>query len=102
MNNPRTTNTQNMTKAELFRKIQELSFVKTELELFLDTHPDSRVAMDYYRETVDALNNYMAAYQAEHGPIHAEAGTMGNSWSWVNKPWPWQLVEILDELEDLD
>ena len=88
MNKPN--NITNMTKAELFRKIQELSFVKAEIELFLDTHPDSRVAMDYYRETVDALKNYMIAYQAEHGPILAESGIMGDRWAWVDKPWPWQ------------
>ena len=103
MNNPRTNmSTQNMTKAELFRKIQELSFVKVELELFLDTHPDSRVAMDYYRETVEALKNYLTAYQAEHGPIHAEAGAMGDKWSWVDKPWPWQNEKMTDMGEDLD
>ena len=99
MNNPRT-NAANMTKAELFRKIQELSFVKVELELFLDTHPDSRVAMDHYRETVEALSNYMTAYQAEHGPILAESGIMDDRWSWVDKPWPWQHEDKVNGRED--
>lgn len=93
-------NATNMTKSELFRKIQELSFVKTELELFLDTHPDSKVAMDYYRDTVDALKGYMTVYQAEHGPIHAEAGVMGDKWSWVDKPWPWQNDMMKDNGEE--
>ena len=95
-------NSTNMTKSELFRKIQELSFVKTELELFLDTHPDSKVALDYYRDTVDALRGYMTVYQAEHGPIHAEAGAMGDAWRWVNKPWPWQNERMTDNGEDKD
>ena len=42
-----------MNKAELFRKIQQLSFVKTELELFLDTHPDCPASLDYYHRIVD-------------------------------------------------
>ncbi len=77
-------------KAELFKKIQELSFVKTEIELFLDTHPESKVAMDYYKETVSALRDLMTKYQAEYGPITAENGILNDAWWWVDKPWPWQ------------
>ena len=93
-------NTTNLTASELYRKIQELSFVKVELELFLDTHPDSKVAMDYYRDTVDALKNYMTAYQTQYGPIHAEAGVMGDRWHWVDKPWPWQNEKMTNNGED--
>ena len=83
-------NTTRLTKNELYRKIQELSFVKSEIELFLDTHPDSKVAMDYYNETVNALENYMSIYQGEYGPILASSGIMNGKWAWVDKPWPWQ------------
>lgn len=75
---------------ELKRKIQELSFVKTEIELYLDTHPDSVVAMDYYREAVEALDTYMAEYQAEFGPLVSREGIMNDRWAWVDRPWPWQ------------
>ena len=44
-----------MNREELLRKIQELSFVKCELELFLDTHPQCTVALDNYTDTVNAL-----------------------------------------------
>lgn len=91
MNNPRTnTNAQNMSRAELFRRIQELSFVKTEIELFLNTHPNSRVALDSYKEVIAALRDLVTVYQAEYGPITAEGGAMGDRWGWVDKPWPWQ------------
>ena len=83
-------NTTRFSKDELYRKIQELSFVKNEIELFLDTHPDSKVAMDYYKETISALDNYMNAYHAQYGPILAAAGVMNDRWAWVDKPWPWQ------------
>jgi hypothetical protein len=46
--------------------------------------------MDYYKETVNALENYMSAYQGEYAPIHAAAGAMNGKWAWVDKPWPWQ------------
>lgn len=99
MNNSNS-NTTNLTASELYRKIQELSFVKVEIELFLDTHPDSKVAMDYYRDTVDALDSYMTAYQTQYGPIHAEAGVMGDRWRWVDKPWPWQNEKMTNNGED--
>ena len=87
-------------KNDLYRKIQELAFVKTEIELFLDTHPDSRVAMDYYKETLAALDSYMTKYQAEYGPIHATAGVMKDRWAWVDMPWPWQNGEKVDGMEE--
>ena len=87
-------------KNDLYRKIQELSFVKAEIELFLDTHPDSRVAMDYYKETLAALDSYMTKYQAEYGPIHATAGIMADRWAWVDMPWPWQNGEKAEAREE--
>ena len=87
-------------KNDLYRKIQELDFVKTEIELFLDTHPDSRVAMDYYKETLAALDSYMTKYQAEYGPIHATSGVMSDRWAWVDMPWPWQNGEMIESREE--
>ena len=92
-------NTARFSGKELYRKIQELSFVKNEIELFLDTHPDSKVAMDYYKETIKALNDYMTRYQSEFGPIHASDGIMNDKWVWVDEPWPWQNDLAKDEGE---
>lgn len=93
-------NSTSISKNDLYRKIQELAFVKTEIELFLDTHPDSRVAMDYYKETLAALDSYMTKYQSEYGPIHASSGVMGDRWAWVDMPWPWQHGENAEARED--
>lgn len=78
-----------MSKTELMRKIQELSFAKVETELFLDTHPECRSALEYYQKTVDALEDAMEEYQNTYGPIVA-ASQNGTGWSWVDGPWPWQ------------
>ena len=42
-------------RAALLGKIRALDFVKVELELYLDTHPSCRSALDYYYQTIDAL-----------------------------------------------
>ncbi len=78
-----------MTREELMRKIQALDFVKVETELYLDTHPTCRAALDSYYETVDALRAAREEYEAKYAPLTA-SGTRGERWSWTDMPWPWQ------------
>ena len=80
----------NMTKAALLKKIQELSFAKVETELYLDTHPDSKQALDYYRDILNRLDEAMTEYQNKYGPLFAE-GVVGDRWTWVDGKWPWQI-----------
>lgn len=75
---------------ELMKKIAQLAFVKTELELYLDTHPNCRAALDMYHKTVDELKILTETHKNLHGPIRAEDSVDTESWSWVNMPWPWQ------------
>ena len=79
-----------MNREELMKRIQELSFVKVETELFLDTHPDCKSALDYYRNITEELDMAMTEYQNKYGPIVAEA-SMGDKWSWIEGAWPWQM-----------
>ncbi|MBR2343923.1 MAG: spore coat protein CotJB [Clostridia bacterium] len=81
-----------MNKDELLRYIQELAFRKTETELFLDTHPDCRDALDLYRRNLEMLEAATAEYNNKYGPLTATAA-VGDSWSWIKSPWPWQLAE---------
>lgn len=78
-----------MTRQELLKRIWELSFVKTETELYLDAHPDCRTALDAYYETIDALRLAMEEYEGKYGPLRAE-GVRGEMWTWASCPWPWQ------------
>ena len=80
----------NMGKEALLKKIQALSFAKVETELYLDTHPDSKSALDYYRGVLNQLDAAMTEYQNKYGPLFAE-GVVGDRWSWVDGAWPWQL-----------
>lgn len=75
---------------DLLRKIQALAFAKTEAELYLDGHPDCVAAFDYYREIVRELRGLMDEYEGAVATIRQE-NENGERWSWVNKPWPWQL-----------
>jgi spore coat protein JB len=84
-----------MNREELMRKIQQLSFAKCETELFLDTHPECMMALNYYNKIVGELDVAMEEYQNMYGPIVAEASG-ADKWSWVNGPWPWQNSDTQD------
>ena len=80
----------NRAKNELLRKVQALSFAKVETELYLDTHPDSSQALNYYKKILAELDEAMTEYQNKYGPLFAE-GVVGDRWTWVEGAWPWQL-----------
>lgn len=77
---------------KLLDKIRALGFVKTELELYLDTHPDCAGALEHYYVTLEQLREASAAYEGEYGPLTA-AGVQGNTWTWIRAPWPWQTAQ---------
>ena len=78
-----------MTREELMDKIHALSFAMTEAQLFLDTHPDCRAALDYFRNLRDELDGLTIEYQNKYGPLFADM-TVGDKWAWIDGPWPWQ------------
>ena len=92
---------QNNGAAELLEKIRALDFVKVELELFLDTHPSSKVALEYYRETVDALEELVEEYHASYGPLVAAGSMSPDHWSWIDTPWPWQRDSDVEGMKEV-
>lgn len=74
----------------LAEQIRALCFVKTELELYLDTHPRCRTALDYYHQTVQELKRLIEIYENTVGPLTAMGNISTEQWNWVDGPWPWQ------------
>lgn len=77
-------------KTALMKKIQTISFAMVEAELFLDTHPECRQALDYYKDLRDNYRALCEEYAAKFSPITAGA-TTGGEWKWAMSEWPWQL-----------
>lgn len=71
-------------------QIRALCFVKVELELYLDTHPRCRTALDYYYQTVEELKKLTERYENTVGPLTAMGNISTDQWHWVDGPWPWQ------------
>lgn len=80
----------NVNNSTLLEQIRALSFVKTEVELYLDTHPNCSAALDYYYRTISELERLTEIYENEAGPLSAAGVRSEKNWTWVEEPWPWQ------------
>lgn len=76
---------------QLFLQIQQLSFICTDLNLFLDTHPDNeRAALDYSCYS-QQLNSAVREYEEKFGPLNNFGmGYHGPEFKWCMSPWPWE------------
>ena len=71
------------------QRLRELEFALLETNLYLDTHPNSRNALDYYQKVKAARDIMYEDYVKNNGPMFA-ADVRQDNWSWVDMPWPWQ------------
>ena len=74
--------------------MQKLGFAMYETILFLDGHPENTAAMRYYHEVAKAYEAAKAAYEEKYGPISVSGGdhnVHGNTWTWQDGPWPWEV-----------
>ena len=71
------------------QRLRELEFALLETNLYLDTHPNSRKTLDYYKKVKAARDIMYEDYVKNNGPMFA-ADVRQDNWSWVDMPWPWQ------------
>lgn len=80
-----------MNKNELMRRIQEIGFTLYDLNLFLDSHPQNQMALDYFSDMQKAYAQAQAEYELSYGPLTAFDTNTEHGWTWINDPWPWEL-----------
>ena len=80
-----------MNKEKLTREIQEVGFALVDLNLFLDSHPDCKMALDFFRDMQMKYAELQAQYEMEYGPLTAFDTNTEQGWTWVKGPWPWEL-----------
>lgn len=76
---------------EMKEKLMCLYFVMTELELFLDGHPDDCAALARYKCAVKEYEELGAVFERKYGPLLARNNDCANEWLWVREPWPWEV-----------
>lgn len=77
----------------LMDKIQSLSFAVLETGLYLDGHPNNRMALAYYQKVKQQLDALTAEYEMKFAPLSGmgHGGNEREGWQWVKQPWPWEL-----------
>ncbi len=80
-----------MNRERLMREIQEVGFALVDTNLFLDSHPDCSIALDFFRDMQVKYAKLTADYEMEFGPLTAFDTDTEQGWTWVQGPWPWEL-----------
>ena len=80
-----------MTRRQLMLEIQQTGFALVDLNLFLDSHPQNQMALDYFRDVQKHYEEIRAEYEMKYGPLTAFTTNTEQGWSWVKAPWPWEL-----------
>lgn len=77
---------------ELLEEIQIVDFVLTELNLYLDTHPQDHKAINQYNEYAQKSMTLKNRFQSMFGPLfHMGHSYSTYPWTWDDAPWPWQV-----------
>ena len=82
----------NTSRARLMRQIQTYSFAVYDAQLYLDAHPDSKAALEFYNKYKKLEQSAMAEYESRYGKIALNG--QESSWQWTDGPWPWQNEEV--------
>lgn len=78
-------------RQELLEWISIVSFAVDDVKLFLDTHPCSKEALEFFEEFKKQRMQALREYAKCYGPLTIDTTcTPAERWMWVNEPWPWQ------------
>ncbi|HBI52433.1 MAG: spore coat protein CotJB [Ruminiclostridium sp.] len=83
-------NRNTMTSAQLMRKLSEAMFYMTDLNLYLDTHPDDTKALSMFEEASCNAKACFDAFEKRCYPLVAASGDCDDSWEWLVGVWPSQ------------
>lgn len=83
----------NREQEKLLNKLQVCDFVLTEAALYLDTHPNNSMALDYYNRHNKMREDILKEYVEKYGPISKGENQSKNNWEWISNPWPWENLE---------
>lgn len=80
-----------MNQHQLLNYIDMVSFAVVEANLFLDTHPCSKEAMEYFDYYKKLRNEAMEDYARKYAPLTLDSvPSCSDKWKWLYSPWPWE------------
>ncbi|HBV68927.1 MAG TPA: spore coat protein CotJB [Clostridiales bacterium] len=70
--------------------IQKLEFALYDLALYLDTHPNDPIALYKHQVLADQHMQVQRAYESKYGIMSVMSRETGDTWRYINAPWPWE------------
>ena len=71
-------------------EILELCFRKIDLNLCLDLEPNNQDLLSKFKQCVEELAKCESEFVKSYGPLELMDSGMGNTFTWVMDPWPWE------------
>lgn len=80
-----------MTEMDLLKRLTALDFMAVDLQLYLDTHPNDKEAIDKYNDTIKEADMLRSVYEKNYGPLFSfRSYNHSKEFGWIDNPWPWQ------------
>lgn len=80
----------NSDKQCMLNDIGIVDFTLVDLMLFLDTHPDSCEAMEYFNHYAKIKNKMVKDFSMMYYPLTKEHAESSMEWRWGSAPLPWE------------
>ena len=81
-----------MNRKQMLEWVQMLCFCVTDMQLYLDTHPDDKEAFAYFKEAVEMYEKAKRKFEEQYGPLTATASAKCEQYAWADMPLPWEGV----------
>lgn len=79
-----------MEKMELLKEISVSQFMKIDLALYLNTHPNDKEAIKRYNHYTMLSKGLKETYEMNYGMSTQNDLSCSSSWQWLSDPWPWE------------
>ena len=90
-----------MSKMEMLKALTALDFMAVDLQLFLDTHPNDKEALEKYNEVIKEGDMLRSQYEKQYGSLFSfRSYNHSNKFNWVDNPWPWKKEANFEIKED--
>ncbi|GKX68008.1 spore coat protein CotJB [Inconstantimicrobium mannanitabidum] len=77
-------------KKDMLQLIVATEFMKEDLALYLNTHPDDKEAIKKYNTYVLECKKLKETYEANCAMLSEHDSLSPYPWQWISEPWPWE------------
>ena len=81
----------NSEREDMLMQLQELRFAMIDLGLYLDLNDNDQEMINLFNEYLKKEKELCNLFESQYGSLTFDNKLVGNSWTWDNGPWPWEV-----------